>query len=254
MYRTSRSNTSRIKGTNLAQGLFWHKSDYSLGEIVALAWTMKSLTTDDRTALLLSFILTYIHMAGMHEPDYICLTQKESESVNTLTHYQGKVFSTMDFGSLNQLQLIGNLGKNPELAYTNSSKTVARGSIAVPEYGGKDDAGNKLESTMWVNWVAWDYLADQMEQFCKKGDTVFLQGRLSMRKYTDREGFQRQTTEIVVKHVVKLKQAANGNAHSKSTEDVSDPFLPDYPDDLGQHDSEDQEEQDNDRVPTGELA
>ena len=97
---------------------------------------------------------------------------------------------------LNLCQFIGRLGKDPETSATPSGTTVTKVSIAV---GGqwKDSAGQKKESTTWVSVVAFGKLAEIMGQYLKKGSKVYLSGKMSVRKWQDKSGQDRYTTEII---------------------------------------------------------
>lgn len=244
MHRTVKANHSSRRAAQAARDYYFWQPHLNLYELVALARTARvNAHTDDAVAYKLSFIIGYCIVSGIGVPDSIELDIRES--VNMLTQStQGKDFSTMNFSSLNQCTFIGRLGKDPEFNMTASGKGVSKGSLAIDEYGGRDEAtGEAIRNTLWLNWVAWEYLANQAEQYLNKGDKVMMQGRLSIRKYKDREGIQRQATEIILTQIVKLSDSANGNGNGSKFEktDTTDPFLPDYPDEP-------------DRVPTGELS
>ena len=99
--------------------------------------------------------------------------------------------------SLNKVQLIGNLGKDPELKYTPSGVAVATFSIATSE-SWKDQEGNQQEKTEWHNIVAWRKLAEICGEYLKKGKKVYLEGKLQTRNY-EKDGIKRYVTEIVVR-------------------------------------------------------
>ncbi|MGW8181587.1 MAG: single-stranded DNA-binding protein, partial [bacterium] len=98
-------------------------------------------------------------------------------------------------GSLNQVTLLGNLGKDPEVRKTPSGDSVATFTIATNEYWTKDD-GTKGERTEWHRIVAWRRLAEIVGQYCKKGRSVLIVGRLRSRSWEDSEGVKRYITEI----------------------------------------------------------
>ncbi|MBU0765253.1 MAG: single-stranded DNA-binding protein [Bacteroidetes bacterium] len=103
----------------------------------------------------------------------------------------------------NRVQLIGNLGMDPEVKETGNGKTVARLSLATSEsYKGKD--GNKVDNTQWHKLVAWGNLADIAAKFLKKGQEVAVEGKLSHRAYNDKEGNRRMISEIIVTELLML--------------------------------------------------
>lgn len=101
----------------------------------------------------------------------------------------------------NKVQLIGNLGADPEVKTFNGGKTVARFSIATTD-AYKDKEGNKVSETTWHNIVAWGRTASVAEKFLKKGSEVAIEGRLSNRSYEDKEGIKRYVTEIIVNELL----------------------------------------------------
>ena len=93
--------------------------------------------------------------------------------------------------SVNNWHGIGNLGKDPELRYTQSGKAVVSFSIAIT------DKVNGEDRTEWVNIVAWQKLAEICSEYLEKGKKVYIQGRLQTRSYEDRDGNRRYITEVV---------------------------------------------------------
>ena len=100
--------------------------------------------------------------------------------------------------SVNKVILLGNLGKDPELRYTQSNKAVARFSVATS--GGT----REQERTDWHNVVAWDKLAELCGRLIGKGSKVYVEGRLQTREYNDRDGNRRWSTEVVAREIVFL--------------------------------------------------
>ena len=98
--------------------------------------------------------------------------------------------------SLNKVMLIGNLGKDPEVRYTTSGQAVASFSIATSERF-KNKNGDWEERTEWHNVVLWGRQAEIAGEYLAKGRTIFIEGRLQTRKWQDKEGKDRYTTEIV---------------------------------------------------------
>ncbi|HXG38173.1 MAG TPA: single-stranded DNA-binding protein [Bacteroidota bacterium] len=105
--------------------------------------------------------------------------------------------------SVNKVILLGNLGKDPELRYTNSGVAVATFSLATNEQR-RDPSGNVQEKTEWHNIVAWSKLAEICGEYLKKGSKVYLEGRLQYRSYDDKNGVKRYVTEIVADQLVML--------------------------------------------------
>src|SRR5690348_14614513 len=94
-------------------------------------------------------------------------------------------------------------------------------------------SGEKVEETEWFNIVVWRQLAEICERYLHKGSKVYIEGRLSQRKYTDREGIQRTSIDVTVSEMEMLdpKSASSGSAsYGAGSSDSSDPFLPDFPD------------------------
>ena len=98
--------------------------------------------------------------------------------------------------TLNRVQLIGRLGKDPESKFTPSGKKVAHFSLAVSNRW-KDKSGETKESTEWVNVEAWGRLGEVCQEYLKKGSLIFLEGRLKTDKYEDK-GETKYFTKVVV--------------------------------------------------------
>jgi len=104
---------------------------------------------------------------------------------------------------VNRVILIGNLGKNPEIRSLEGGVKVANFSLATTEtYKGKN--GEKVESTEWHNIVLWRGLAEVAESYLKKGNSVFIEGKIRTRDWTDKDGNKRYTTEIIADNMVML--------------------------------------------------
>lgn len=104
---------------------------------------------------------------------------------------------------INQATLIGNTGKDPEIRTTSSGKKVATFSLATSETR-KNDGGDKITTTMWHNVVAWSPLAEIAESYIKKGQQLFVQGRINYREYTASDGTTKHVTEIVAQAIQML--------------------------------------------------
>ena len=99
----------------------------------------------------------------------------------------------------NSVQLIGNLGKDPEMTTLDNGKRIARATFATNESFGEKSKGTL---TQWHNLVAWDGKAEFMSQYLKKGQEVAIQGRLSSRSYVAKDGQTKYITEIIVNEVL----------------------------------------------------
>ncbi len=109
--------------------------------------------------------------------------------------------------SLNKVTLIGNLGNDPEVRSTTGGNRVATFSLATSRTW-NDAAGGKQEKTEWHRCVVWNtkgsQLADIVEKYVKKGDKLFVEGRIEYRQWQDKEGQTRYSTEINVRELIML--------------------------------------------------
>ena len=103
----------------------------------------------------------------------------------------------------NKVQLIGNLGMDPEVKSLDGGKKLAKVSIATNETY-KNAKGERVTETQWHNLIAWGKTAEIVEKFLKKGSEVAVEGKLINRNYTDKEGIKRYVTEIEVSEVLML--------------------------------------------------
>ncbi|MDX2276991.1 MAG: single-stranded DNA-binding protein [Hyphomonadaceae bacterium] len=102
-------------------------------------------------------------------------------------------------GSVNKVILIGNLGKDPEVRRLNSGEPVVNLSIATSETWRDKQSGERKEKTEWHRVVIFnENIAKVAEQYLKKGSTVYIEGQLQTRKYTDNSGVEKYTTEVVL--------------------------------------------------------
>ena len=102
-------------------------------------------------------------------------------------------------GSLNKVMLIGNLGADPVIRQTQDGKRLAQLSIATSESWKDKATGEKKEKTSWHRIVIFnDGLAGVVENYVKKGSKIFVEGQLQTRKFTDQDGNEKYTTEVVL--------------------------------------------------------
>ena len=114
----------------------------------------------------------------------------------------------------NRVQLIGNLGQDPEIKTLDGGKKVAHFTMATNE-SYKNGDGQKVEETTWHNIVAWNGLAETASKFLKKGQEVLVEGRIVYRTYEDKKGVTKNVTDIVLNNLLLLR-SAKGNG--KDTE------------------------------------
>ena len=107
--------------------------------------------------------------------------------------------------------LIGNLGKDPDVRYLDSGVAVAQLSIATTERGYTTKDGTQVpDRTDWHNLVLWRGLAEIAEKFLKKGDKIYVEGKVHTRSYDDQQGIRRFVTEIYVDNMEMLTPKSNG--------------------------------------------
>ena len=102
-------------------------------------------------------------------------------------------------GSVNKVILVGNLGKDPEIRRTQDGRPIANLSVATSESWRDKTTGERKEKTEWHRVVIFNEgLCKIVEQYLKKGSKVYLEGQLQSRKYTDKEGVEKYSTEVVL--------------------------------------------------------
>ncbi|KAA9331575.1 single-stranded DNA-binding protein [Hymenobacter busanensis] len=121
--------------------------------------------------------------------------------------------------SVNKVILVGNLGGDPEVRHLESGSAVAQFRLATNETY-KDKSGNRVERTEWHNIVAWRGLAEVAEKYMRKGQSVYVEGKIRTRQYQDKDNQTRYVTEIVADEITMLgggrgaEGAANGQAQA----------------------------------------
>ena len=103
----------------------------------------------------------------------------------------------------NKVQLIGNLGNDPEVITLESGKKLAKISIATND-SYKNAEGEKVTDTQWHNVIAWNKTAEIMEKYLQKGNEVAIEGKLTSRSYEDKDGVKKFVTEIVCNELLML--------------------------------------------------
>lgn len=140
--------------------------------------------------------------------------------------------------SVNKVILVGNLGKDPEIKFTGGGTAVANFSIATSSSYKDKTTQEWRETTEWHNVVAWQRLAEIARDYLKKGNKVYIEGRLQTRKWQDKEGKDRYTTEVVANELVMMgggekaekssgfDQAPARNAQNYETQEITDEDIP----------------------------
>jgi single-strand DNA-binding protein len=113
--------------------------------------------------------------------------------------------------SVNKAILIGHLGKDPEVRYMPSGEAVANVTLATSETW-KDKSGEKQEKTEWHNIVFFKRLAEIAGEYLKKGSQIYVEGRITTEKWTDKDGKDRYTTKIVASEMKMLDRKSSGGS------------------------------------------
>ena len=125
---------------------------------------------------------------------------------------------------VNKVILVGNLGKDPEVKYLDNGVAVANFSLATTE-NYKNKEGERVSQTEWHNVVLWRGLAEVAEKYLKKGASVYVEGKIKTRKWEDKEGVTRYSTEILGENMTMLggKSSSEGTIeHASESEDPKD--------------------------------
>ena len=126
---------------------------------------------------------------------------------------------------VNKVILVGNLGQKPEMRYTATQAAVANISIATTESWKDKESGEMRDKTEWHRVVYFGKLAEIVEKYLDKGSSVYIEGKLQTRKWQDKSGADRWTTEIVGNELTMLgSRAANSNNASMQSNEAESPF------------------------------
>lgn len=112
-------------------------------------------------------------------------------------------------GSVNKAIIVGNLGRDPEVRYTPGGQAVANFTVATNEQW-NDKSGQRQERTEWHRIVVWGKLAELCGEYLSKGRTVYVEGRLQTRDWTNKDGQKQYTTEVVAQTVQFLDKGGSG--------------------------------------------
>ena len=112
--------------------------------------------------------------------------------------------------SVNKVILIGNLGKDPEVRYAPSGSAICNIALATSRQWKDKTSGERQEETEWHRVVFFDRMAEVAGEYLKKGKSVYIEGRLKTRKWTDKEGVEKYTTEIMADRMEMLGSREGG--------------------------------------------
>lgn len=125
---------------------------------------------------------------------------------------------------LNKAQIIGRVGRDPEMRYSTTGEPIASFSVATSERYKDKATGNAVEKTEWHNVTAFKRLADIIGEYVKKGSLVYIEGKLNTRKWQDKDGQDRYTTGIVANEMKML--SSRGDAKPASEQPDVDDDIP----------------------------
>ena len=125
---------------------------------------------------------------------------------------------------LNKIMLIGNLGKDPDMSYTPQGTPITKFTLAVNRRSKDRDTGERREETTWFNIVAWNQLAETINTYLHKGSKVYIEGRITSRRYTDKEGVERTAWEVTANEMEMLDpKGASGDPGASGASGASTP-------------------------------
>ena len=125
---------------------------------------------------------------------------------------------------LNRITLIGRVGADPEIRYTQDGTPVAQFNLATTKSWKK--GGEKQEKTTWHKIIAWRKLAEIIGQYVKKGSLLYVEGELEIREYEDKQGVKRKTHEIIINDMKMLGGKNEGSSRPASSQQSQDEDFP----------------------------
>ena len=124
--------------------------------------------------------------------------------------------------SVNKVILLGNVGKDPEIKYFDNDRAVANFPLATTERGFKAANGTEVpDRTEWHNISCWGGLAKIVEQYVKKGDPLYIEGKIKTRNYEDKNGIKRYITEISVDNLEMLGRRSSRDSQPSTSDNFS---------------------------------
>ena len=124
--------------------------------------------------------------------------------------------------AVNKAIILGNVGNQPEIKSTQDGRTVANFSVATSESWKDKNSGEKKEKTEWHRVTAFGNLAEIVKNYVKKGSKVYVEGSIQTRKWTDKEGVERYTTEIILQGFNSTIQLLDGKKDEEISQHVID--------------------------------
>lgn len=140
--------------------------------------------------------------------------------------------------SLNKIMLIGYVGRDAEVKYTNTGMAVMRFSLATDQ-NQKDQNGNWQRTTTWHDIVCFDKLAENMKDYVKKGRRVYVEGRLSKRDYMDKQNVKRFVVEVLADNLILLDRPPVSEESAETENQISEPPAPEISTDTNTNPEED---------------
>ncbi|HLP11407.1 MAG TPA: single-stranded DNA-binding protein [Flavobacteriales bacterium] len=135
-------------------------------------------------------------------------------------------------GSVNKVILVGNLGKDPEVRTLENGVKKVSFPLATSEVYKDKDTGDKRTETEWHNIVIWRGLADVAEKYLRKGQQVYVEGKIKSRQYKDKEGNQRYITEVVADNFVMMSRSSDAPKNNEGSNTGNDNYSSSPTDDL----------------------
>lgn len=129
---------------------------------------------------------------------------------------------------INKVILVGNVGKDPEIRHLDSGVAVASFPLATSETY-KDKSGQRVTNTEWHNVVLWRGLADIAEKYVKKGNPLYIEGKIRTRSWEDKDGNKRYTTEIIADNMQMLGAKQSNEEAASSDENISSADIENIP-------------------------
>jgi len=133
---------------------------------------------------------------------------------------------------VNKVILVGSLGKDPEVRYSPEGKAMANISVATSEQWNDKQTGEKVEKTEWHKVVFFGRLAEVVGEYLKKGSQVYIEGKIQTRKWQDRDGNDKYTTEVVAREMQMLGGKPKLTVVEKPQTPVSNPPPEDFDDEV----------------------
>ncbi|MEA2538499.1 MAG: single-strand DNA-binding protein [Chloroflexota bacterium] len=127
--------------------------------------------------------------------------------------------------ALNKAMIIGNLGRDPEMRYTPNGQAVTQFTVAVNR-NYKNQTGEWQEETEWFRVVVWGQQAERAAEYLRKGNKVYVEGRLQTRQWEDQSGQKRYTTELVANQVTNLERRTRDDSEEGAAAPVARPSRP----------------------------